>query len=165
MTVRNGVGVQGGFRKIQICTSSTRFQWLETHQAGRGIMKNFSEWRQWAQDTWRDVTGVTFVCLCLACALTCVRPVHSSRKIRSGSPSHFFQPFPMFLTRSHGRILSARSFLRTTRFHSCPVWLAPKLEKFKLADIGEGITECEVISWYVKAFAQTTMNLSRVHVV
>ena len=71
----------------------------------------------------------------------------------------------MFLARFHGRVLSTRPFLRTARFHSCPVWLASKLEKFKLADIGEGITECEVISWYVQAFALHTLNANRTHVV
>jgi len=67
----------------------------------------------------------------------------------------------MFLARFHGRIPSGRPFLRTARFHSCPAWLAPKLEKFKLADIGEGITECEVISWCVVIPAQPKANLDR----
>jgi 2-oxoisovalerate dehydrogenase E2 component (dihydrolipoyl transacylase) len=35
-------------------------------------------------------------------------------------------------------------------FHSAPLALASRkvLQTFKLADIGEGITECEVIKWY-----------------
>ncbi|KAF9643898.1 CoA-dependent acyltransferase [Thelephora ganbajun] len=57
----------------------------------------------------------------------------------------------MFLARFHGRIPPGRSFLKTARFHSCPALLVPKLQKFNLADIGEGITECEVISWSVKS--------------
>ena len=58
----------------------------------------------------------------------------------------------MFLARFHGRIPSGRPFLMAARFHSSPGWLAPKLQKFNLADIGEGITECEVISWCVENF-------------
>ena len=34
-------------------------------------------------------------------------------------------------------------------FHTSPVAWAKVLRTFKLADIGEGITECEVIRWYV----------------
>ncbi|KAH8989805.1 CoA-dependent acyltransferase [Lactarius hatsudake] len=54
------------------------------------------------------------------------------------------------------------SLLRTTRcvlrkrnsvahFHLSPAWWAARkvLQQFKLADIGEGITECEVIKWNV----------------
>ncbi|KAI9436918.1 CoA-dependent acyltransferase [Lactarius indigo] len=54
------------------------------------------------------------------------------------------------------------SLLRTTRcvlrrqnsvahFHLSPAWWAARkvLQRFKLADIGEGITECEVIKWNV----------------
>ncbi|KAF9642285.1 CoA-dependent acyltransferase [Thelephora ganbajun] len=66
----------------------------------------------------------------------------------------------MFLARFHGRILPGRSFLKTARFHSCPALLVPKLQKFNLADIGEGITECEVISWSVKS--QGTVQASDV---
>jgi len=33
-------------------------------------------------------------------------------------------------------------------FHSSWKNYAKKLHKFKLADIGEGITECEIIKWY-----------------
>ncbi|TFK48065.1 CoA-dependent acyltransferase [Heliocybe sulcata] len=42
---------------------------------------------------------------------------------------------------------------RGSSFHSSAiVWASRKvLQKFKLADIGEGITECEVIKWNVKA--------------
>ncbi|KZT24409.1 CoA-dependent acyltransferase [Neolentinus lepideus HHB14362 ss-1] len=41
---------------------------------------------------------------------------------------------------------------RGSLFHSSPIaWASLKvLQKFKLADIGEGITECEVIKWNVK---------------
>lgn len=40
-----------------------------------------------------------------------------------------------------------------SRFHTCRVVRAPRklLKEFKLADIGEGITECEVIRWSVHA--------------
>lgn len=39
--------------------------------------------------------------------------------------------------------------LAVSYFHTSPSYWASKkvLQKFKLADIGEGITECEVISW------------------
>ncbi|KAF4566521.1 hypothetical protein EYR36_011952 [Pleurotus pulmonarius] len=42
--------------------------------------------------------------------------------------------------------------LAVSYFHTSPSYWASKkvLQKFKLADIGEGITECEVISWSVK---------------
>ncbi|KAJ7618630.1 CoA-dependent acyltransferase [Roridomyces roridus] len=36
-----------------------------------------------------------------------------------------------------------------SHLHTSPVLCAPKLQTFKLADIGEGITECEVIRWAV----------------
>lgn len=37
-------------------------------------------------------------------------------------------------------------------FHSSSIsWASQKItQKFKLADIGEGITECEIVKWYVK---------------
>lgn len=38
-------------------------------------------------------------------------------------------------------------------FHSSLPSYAKKLERFKLADIGEGITECEIIKWYVRFFS------------
>ncbi|KAF8264344.1 2-oxoacid dehydrogenases acyltransferase-domain-containing protein [Lactarius quietus] len=54
------------------------------------------------------------------------------------------------------------SLIRTTRcvlrsrnnvayFHPSPAWWAARkvLQRFKLADIGEGITECEVIKWNI----------------
>ncbi|KAJ3564187.1 hypothetical protein NP233_g8450 [Leucocoprinus birnbaumii] len=41
-------------------------------------------------------------------------------------------------------------------FHSSWTNYAKKLEKFKLADIGEGITECEIIKWTVKPSATIT---------
>lgn len=34
-------------------------------------------------------------------------------------------------------------------FHSSAICWGKVLRTFKLADIGEGITECEVIRWYV----------------
>ncbi|PCH33133.1 CoA-dependent acyltransferase [Wolfiporia cocos MD-104 SS10] len=45
--------------------------------------------------------------------------------------------------RPYSRILASQ-------FHSSRVTWARKLKEFKLADIGEGITECEVIKWNVK---------------
>ncbi|KAF8588522.1 CoA-dependent acyltransferase [Ramaria rubella] len=42
--------------------------------------------------------------------------------------------------------------LRTSQFHTTTVIFAKRrvLQRFRLADIGEGITECEVIKWSVK---------------
>ena len=42
-------------------------------------------------------------------------------------------------------------------FHVSPAWWATRkvLQRFKLADIGEGITECEVIKWYVGVPTET----------
>ncbi|KZP22094.1 CoA-dependent acyltransferase [Athelia psychrophila] len=56
----------------------------------------------------------------------------------------------MLLTRSL-RLLIGRPAL-TSHFHSSQAaWATRKvLQKFKLADIGEGILECEVIKWSVK---------------
>ncbi|KAI0825297.1 hypothetical protein BC628DRAFT_1410344 [Trametes gibbosa] len=45
-------------------------------------------------------------------------------------------------------LLHRRTHLPRALFHSCPPHAA--LKRFKLADIGEGITECEVIKWSVK---------------
>ncbi|KAG2365185.1 2-oxoacid dehydrogenases acyltransferase-domain-containing protein [Suillus spraguei] len=52
------------------------------------------------------------------------------------------RPFRRLLTRSTA----------VSHFHTFPPCLSSKriLQKFKLADIGEGITECEVIKWNVK---------------
>ncbi|KAF8427162.1 hypothetical protein L210DRAFT_2694633 [Boletus edulis BED1] len=49
------------------------------------------------------------------------------------------------------RILLRGPLLRT-HFHTAHALLAARkvLHTFKLADIGEGITECEVIKWSVK---------------
>jgi hypothetical protein len=56
--------------------------------------------------------------------------------------------FPTMIWRPLGLILRHRSF--ASYFHSSPAFNASRkvLQKFKLADIGEGITECEVIKWY-----------------
>ncbi|KIJ45045.1 hypothetical protein M422DRAFT_227581 [Sphaerobolus stellatus SS14] len=58
-------------------------------------------------------------------------------------------------------MLSRRSIFVATRrslyasFHSSPARLAKRkvIQQFRLADIGEGITECEVIKWNVKLHA------------
>ena len=71
----------------------------------------------------------------------------------------------MFLARFRGRIPSGRPFLKAAQFHSSPGWLAPKLHKFRLADIGEGITECEVISWCVEILMQPGTRLHRIRFV
>ena len=67
----------------------------------------------------------------------------------------FTRPIPRLLGRS-----SARS-----SFHSTAAFWASKriVHKFKLADIGEGITECEVIKWYVCSgrTQRLTLNSSR----
>jgi len=41
---------------------------------------------------------------------------------------------------------SARSLFHTTSFYCAS---RKVLQNFRLADIGEGITECEIIKWYV----------------
>jgi len=47
-------------------------------------------------------------------------------------------------------------------FHSTSTsWASRKvIKKFKLADIGEGITECEVVKWYVHAPAGPLARLA-----
>ncbi|KAF8654627.1 hypothetical protein AX16_003508 [Volvariella volvacea WC 439] len=57
----------------------------------------------------------------------------------------------MLLTRQVGRLLLGRPQL-VSYFHTTPgAWATRKvIQQFKLADIGEGITECEVIKWSVK---------------
>ncbi|KAJ8586585.1 CoA-dependent acyltransferase [Rhizopogon salebrosus TDB-379] len=54
----------------------------------------------------------------------------------------FIRPLRLLLTRP--AVIS--------HFHTLPARCAPRkvLQQFKLADIGEGITECEVIKWSVK---------------
>ncbi|TFY64114.1 hypothetical protein EVG20_g6053 [Dentipellis fragilis] len=55
----------------------------------------------------------------------------------------------MLLLRSAHRLLG-RSYLASQFHTSQACWASRKvLQKFKLADIGEGITECEVIKWNV----------------
>ncbi|XP_006457510.1 hypothetical protein AGABI2DRAFT_196179, partial [Agaricus bisporus var. bisporus H97] len=54
-------------------------------------------------------------------------------------------PLRHLIGRSHS---ISRSYARRT-FHSSLPILAKKLERFRLADIGEGITECEIIKWSV----------------
>ncbi|KAH9914867.1 2-oxoacid dehydrogenases acyltransferase-domain-containing protein [Fomitopsis serialis] len=50
------------------------------------------------------------------------------------------------------QLIRPRSASLISRFHTCCVLQAQRklLKEFKLADIGEGITECEVIRWSVK---------------
>ncbi|KIM81862.1 hypothetical protein PILCRDRAFT_71619 [Piloderma croceum F 1598] len=56
----------------------------------------------------------------------------------------------MLLAR-HLRLLVGRPALRSHFHTTVPAWASRKVvQKFKLADIGEGITECEVIKWSVK---------------
>jgi hypothetical protein len=79
----------------------------------------------------------------------------------SGSRSHTPQ-FVVRLVYFYNTPRAAMILLRQTRcalnrrrhiacFHTSPAWWAARkvLQRFKLADIGEGITECEVIRWYV----------------
>ncbi|KXN82168.1 Lipoamide acyltransferase [Leucoagaricus sp. SymC.cos] len=54
------------------------------------------------------------------------------------------------LRRVIGRPNNVYRFYAYRNFHSSLPIFAKKLEKFKLADIGEGITECEIIKWTVK---------------
>ncbi|KXN82174.1 Lipoamide acyltransferase [Leucoagaricus sp. SymC.cos] len=54
------------------------------------------------------------------------------------------------LRRLIGRPNNVYIFYAYRSFHSSLPIFAKKLEKFKLADIGEGITECEIIKWTVK---------------
>jgi hypothetical protein len=46
------------------------------------------------------------------------------------------------------RSVYAPALAHKALLHASAVWRAKTLHKFKLADIGEGITECEVIRWY-----------------
>ena len=52
------------------------------------------------------------------------------------------------LCRLIGRSNSVYNLYAYRSFHSSWADYAKKLHKFKLADIGEGITECEIIKWY-----------------
>jgi 2-oxoisovalerate dehydrogenase E2 component (dihydrolipoyl transacylase) len=54
----------------------------------------------------------------------------------------------MLLTRPLRLLLRRRPSLVSNFHYTTPV-LVKVLHKFKLADIGEGITECEVIKWSV----------------
>lgn len=52
------------------------------------------------------------------------------------------------ITRPLARFLLGRPS-SVTRFHTSAFLLGARtLQKFKLADIGEGITECEIVKWY-----------------
>ena len=55
---------------------------------------------------------------------------------------------------------------QVAHFHVSPAWWATRkvLQRFKLADIGEGITECEVIKWYVSPERQPCTILFSLHV-
>jgi 2-oxoisovalerate dehydrogenase E2 component (dihydrolipoyl transacylase) len=58
------------------------------------------------------------------------------------------------------RHLFRRCPTSVSRFHTANVLAFASrkvLEKFKLADIGEGITECEVIKWYTSKRSGTTI--------
>ena len=52
------------------------------------------------------------------------------------------------LVRLRGRAIRLSSW-QASQFHSSSIALRKVLRTFKLADIGEGITECEVIRWCV----------------
>lgn len=60
--------------------------------------------------------------------------------------------FLFLCNESHTRntVRSLKMWNNITYFHSSPAWLAAQkvLQQFKLADIGEGIAEYEVIKWY-----------------
>ena len=60
----------------------------------------------------------------------------------------FSLSYAMSLIRATRCVLRRRN--NVAYFHPSPAWLAARkvLQQFKLADIGEGITECEVIKWY-----------------
>lgn len=74
--------------------------------------------------------------------------------------AHFLFP-NMLLTRSL-RLFVGRPSL-VSHFHSSQAtWATRKvLQTFKLADIGEGITECEVIKWYVELRPKFWLQLIR----
>ena len=61
----------------------------------------------------------------------------------------FLQHSAMILLRQTRCAIGRRRHI--AHFHVSPAWWATRkvLQRFKLADIGEGITECEVIKWYV----------------
>ena len=50
-----------------------------------------------------------------------------------------------------------------THFHTAHALLAARkvLHTFKLADIGEGITECEVIKWFVHVLPRLSASTDR----
>lgn len=48
-----------------------------------------------------------------------------------------------------GRSTNVYRYYLHRGFHSSLPSYAKTLHKFNLADIGEGITECEIIKWYV----------------
>lgn len=60
--------------------------------------------------------------------------------------------------------LRPRAAGHISRFHAGLVLGAPRksLKEFKLADIGEGITECEVIRWFVYAFYMKLQRVRRI---
>jgi hypothetical protein len=69
-------------------------------------------------------------------------------KKREPNPKYWFPSTTMF-ARPLRRLLGRPSVV--SYFHTTPTsWASRKvIQKFKLADIGEGITECEVIKWSV----------------
>jgi 2-oxoisovalerate dehydrogenase E2 component (dihydrolipoyl transacylase) len=80
------------------------------------------------------------------------------------TPPRIFLSFtPMLLSRFPRPFFIGRAHSRIANFHNSPAWWARKLESFKLADIGEGITECEVISWCVYCVRCTTSLLKKIN--
>ncbi|KIM71486.1 hypothetical protein PILCRDRAFT_753243 [Piloderma croceum F 1598] len=70
----------------------------------------------------------------------------------------------MLLAR-HLRLLVGRPALRSHFHTTVPAWASRKVvQKFKLADIGEGITECEVIKWSVGRIFRTIYSSFSLHI-
>jgi len=56
----------------------------------------------------------------------------------------------MLFARTRRPLFIGRARFRVSGFHNTSAWWATTVQRFKLADIGEGITECEVVKWSVK---------------
>jgi len=93
------------------------------------------------------------------CHGTVAGPAHSRSVIHS-SLFCVLQHSAMILLRQTRCALGRRRHV--AHFHVSPAWWAARkvLQRFKLADIGEGITECEVIKWYV-SWSRTISSIKK----
>ena len=100
----------------------------------------------------------------ILCILELVQNAHVVSHTFPHLADHYLSVTGMLTTTRLLRVrgLSGRVTL-VSRFHTSYPWSAKVNKTFKLADIGEGITECEVIRWFVNIHPLYAYNVTLTH--